>query len=290
MTATVKIPYYATDLPSSLPSNDDIDAASDISLEYGGRRIVQLGDHFVVKFGKGVDLIEGENMLFVRKNTHVGVPRVYALYSDAKTGKNYIVMEKIPGQTLLSLWPQLSHSEKQAIVMTLHKYFDDLRQLSPPGYYGSLGERCLLDEIFWTLHPEPAINGPFTSPKALLEAMALKYTHDGRPPYRADFYRQCLPRVLRDNRPIFTHGDFQRKNIIVQRNLESHDDTSGKPGLDIFVIDWEKSGWYPIYWEYCLAVCALRWDDDWCLWLEQVLEPFASEAAWFQTIRLELWS
>lgn len=71
-------------------------------MEYGGRRIVGVGQHFVVKFGLGIDLIEGENMLFVRENTDTPVPRVFALYSDPKTGKNFIVMERILGQTLLS--------------------------------------------------------------------------------------------------------------------------------------------------------------------------------------------
>lgn len=51
-----------------------------------------------------------------------------------------------------------------------------------------------------------------------------------------------------------------------------------------------RLGWYPAYWEYGMAVCALRWDDDWCLWIDNVLEPFVSEAAWFQSRRLELWS
>jgi hypothetical protein len=65
-----------------------------------------------VKFGLGVKLIKGENMSFVRENTNVPVPRVYALYSDSKTGKNYIVEERIIGQSLLSVWPQLITLEK----------------------------------------------------------------------------------------------------------------------------------------------------------------------------------
>lgn len=283
MVATVNLPYYANQIPSPLPTNAEIEAAPDITLEYGARRIVEIGSHFVVKFGKGVDLIEGENMIFVRKNTRVNISRVYALYSDPDTGKNYIVMERIAGETLLSLWAQLSLSEKETVVMRLREYFDELRRIPPPGYYGSLGKRYLLDEIFWTKDPDPAINGPFISIKALHEAMALKYTHDGLPPYRADFCRQCFPRVLYDSKgPTFSHGDYQRKNIMVQR-----DDSSN---LKVIILDWEKSGWYPSYWEYCLAVSALRWDDDWCLWLEKALDPYVPEAAWLQAIRPELWS
>ena len=55
-----------------------------------------------MKFGLGVNLIEGENMLFVREKTNIPIPRVFALYSAPETGKNFIVMERILGQTLLS--------------------------------------------------------------------------------------------------------------------------------------------------------------------------------------------
>ncbi|OJI79395.1 hypothetical protein ASPTUDRAFT_78786 [Aspergillus tubingensis CBS 134.48] len=72
MATTVPIPYYAPDIiPCPLPTTSEIDAAPDISLEYGGRRIVEIGDHLVVKFGNAVDLIEGENMLFVQENTSI---------------------------------------------------------------------------------------------------------------------------------------------------------------------------------------------------------------------------
>jgi hypothetical protein len=85
------------------------------------------------------------------------------------------------------------------------------------------------------------------------------------------------------------HGDFQRKNIIIQRKADGatqgdHDE------IRVGFLDWEKSGWLPNYLEYCLAVCALRYDDDWCLWVEKALDPFISDSAWFQALRLELWS
>lgn len=288
MTTTVKLPYYAPSIPCPLPTISEINAAPDISLAYSGRRIVQIGQHIVVKFGKGVDLIEGENMIFVRENTNIHVPRVYALYTDSETAKNYIIMEKISGQSLSSIWPHLSLPEKDCIIATLRDNFNELRQLAPPDYYGSLGRRYFLDGIFWTQNPEPAINGPFSSGNAVIEAMAQKYTYDGRSSYRADFYRQCLPRVLHDHGPIFTHGDFQRKNIIVQKAGEQN---SGRdPQFQVVILDWERSGWYPTYWEYSLAICALRWDDDWCLQIDKVLEPYSSEASWLQSIRLELWS
>ncbi|PYH88614.1 phosphotransferase enzyme family protein [Aspergillus ellipticus CBS 707.79] len=269
MTRFVEFPYYATNIPCPLPTIAEIDAACDISLDYGGRRVVEVGTHYV--------------------NTNVRVPRVYALYSNSDTGKNYIVMERIAGQTLLDVWSNLSISEKESIVTRLRGYLDELRKLSSPGYFGSLGRRTLLDDIFWTVKPEPAINSPFTTKEALIEAMVLKYTQDGRPPYRAEFYRQCLPGVLRDHVPTLTHGDFQRRNIIVCSKESGSTDGPDRPELEIAILDWAKSGWYPNYWEYCLAVCSLRWGNDWGLRLGKTLEPFPCESAWFADLRLELW-
>ena len=116
MKESFSIPFYAADLPCPLPTDSEIENAPDISLEYGGRRVVGIGHHFVVKFGQGVDLAEGENMLFVRENTNICVPRVYALYSDTKTGKSFIVMERIIGETLLAAWPHLTPIDKTHIL------------------------------------------------------------------------------------------------------------------------------------------------------------------------------
>lgn len=285
METPFEIPFYAADLPCPLPSSAEIENAPDISLQYGGRRIVAVGQNFVVKFGLGVNLIEGENMLFVRRNTNVSVPRVYALYSDTNTGKNYIVMERIIGQSLLSAWPQLTTLEKKRILSDLQRSFEELRHLPSPNYFGSFGNRPLLDEIFWTQEPDPLVNGPFASEKHLNEAMIQKYKYNGGPPYRAEYLRKCLPLVFKGHEAVFTHGDLQRKNIMVrEKNNQSREEAS------LVIIDWEKSGWYPRYWEYCLAVCALRWDDDWALWIDSILTPFVYESAWLQTLRLELWS
>ncbi|EER36361.1 phosphotransferase enzyme family protein [Histoplasma capsulatum H143] len=265
MDSSVRLPYYATDVPFPLPTEAEIESAPNISTEYGGRRVVQVGCHFVVKFGKGVNLVEGENMLFVQEMT-----------------------KHIAGETLAELWASLTCAEKESIVAKLRGYFKELRKLPPSGYYGSIGKRCFLDEIFWTRHAEATINGPFTTEAALNEAMARKYTYDGRPRYRADFYRQCLPHIFYGHEPTFTHGDCQRKNIMIQSDPQRT--TTNNRALELVILDWEKSGWYPSYWEYSLAVCALRWDDDWALWIEKMLDPFISEVSWLQMLRLELWS
>ena len=228
----IKLPYYASDLPFALPTNAEIEAATDISLQYGGRRIAEVGDHYVVKFGKGVDLTEGENMLFANKNTNINIPRVYALYSDPTNGKNYIVMERIAGETLLSLWPKLSPLEKELIATILRKSLDDLRQLPSPGYYGSLDERCLLDEIFWTTDPEPSINGPFQSTETFIEGMVpIGQTSivNAFLMFYAIITAQHLPMVTFRER-ISLFKDIRRKMVyLASRTLESLSSTGRSP-------------------------------------------------------------
>ena len=52
--------------------------------------------------------------------------------------------------------------------------------------------------------------------------------------------------TLHGHRAVFTHGDLQPRDIIVER-LGYRD--AGTPELRITFVDWETDGWYPEYWE-----------------------------------------
>ncbi|KAI6859630.1 hypothetical protein KC338_g2617 [Hortaea werneckii] len=285
MVSRFALPYYAPDLPSTLPTEAEIEDASDLR-EYcfKGRRVVAVREHYIVKYGLDVDHLEGDNMIFVRESTNVRVPRVYALYTNQTTGNKYIVMERIRSASLQSQWPLLQEKHKQAIIKELQSYFIDLRKLTPPNpsYYGSLDRRPVQDMVFWTAKPDAKVNGPFDSHEKLIEAMVEKYIRDGGAIFRAEYYLQCLPQILCRCDSVFTHGDFQKKNVMIEEDQEGS-------GWIVTILDWESSGWYPSYWEYSTAFCALgKWDDDWCLHLRRVMEPADSEAAWVKPIRLEM--
>jgi hypothetical protein len=61
--------------------------------------------------------------------------------------------------------------------------------------------------------------------------------------------------------------------------------------LEIVIIDWEFAGWYPSYWEYarCVFACG-NWNDDWSVWVDEILEPFRNEYVWTNMFLVELWS
>lgn len=157
----IKLPYFASDIPHPLPKHTEMEKAT-ILIKHNGFKVVQVDDKFVVKFGAAsqVDLLGGVNMLFVQQTTRVKVPRVYALYNDPESSTNYIIMEYIEGDSLDTQWAHFTDSEKCEIATTLRQYFDELRNLPSPGFFGSIGKKHLLHGIFWTPQSAPSINGP----------------------------------------------------------------------------------------------------------------------------------
>jgi hypothetical protein len=284
------IPYFAPpkDLPRCLPNTEEIELSEVIS-KSSGRKVVRVDTHFVVKFGPAVDLLEGRNILFVNQHTSIAIPRVYAIYSVQNadsTAINYIVMENVTGDTLASRWPTLSMSQKQLISAKLNAFCSQLRSLPSPGYFGSLERRPLLDPILWT--DDSTCSGPFESEAALNEAMVRKYIYNGLPTHKANFYRTAFPVVFSGHPPVFTHGDLQRKNILIKKTIGS----GSVDDFTVVIVDWEFSGWYPSYWEFATAMSAGgRWDDDWHEWVREILPDwYLNEYAWIQMLRQELWS
>ncbi|PNY26211.1 Uncharacterized protein TCAP_03855 [Tolypocladium capitatum] len=78
----------------------------------------------------------------------------------------------------------------------------------------------------------------------------------------------------------FTHGDLNRGNIII----------SGTPGLRkiVGIVDWEQAGRYPDYWEYCKALIAEPYDEEWraAHWVEIAVQCYDDEWTAFS----EYWS
>lgn len=286
--------YHAArdDLPSDLPTLAEIQSSNDIICNQSGRQVVGVGIDFVIKYGKQVDLEEGRIMLYVSKYTSAAVPKVYAFFQDSEQHKNYIVMQRIAGQTLQEAWPSLTNAQKTSITTKLKAVFDELRRLPSPGAYCGLDNRPLPDDLFWNCHIDhnSAQEGPFESEESLNCAMLKRYTLQN-PRGKANFYQKVSPQIFSSHSPIFTHGDFQPKNIMVwpitPASLASEIDND----MHVTIIDWEYAGWYPSYWEYARALFACgRFEDDWNMWINCILEPYLNEYAWMNMLMLELWS
>jgi aminoglycoside phosphotransferase (APT) family kinase protein len=240
--------------------------------------VVRIREHYAVKFGRRTSVQEGMNMLFVAQSTSIPVPKVYAIFEHEHEGHRlcFIVMEYIAGKLLIELWeskPLKQPGKKREIATTLRGYMNELRSLPSHGYYGSLWRgpyramelQNIKDQ---SLPPDPMTTGPHDTEQELCDALwgswvKALYPSPTGPESRARFVKRWR-RIYRayfkgDGIPVFTHGDFERVNIIVA------DD--GR----LVMIDWEFSGWYPKFWESCHAANLLCYRDDWAEWMDYIL-------------------
>ncbi|KAK6855818.1 kinase-like protein [Apiospora arundinis] len=245
------------DHATPLPTPNDINGSKVLLHESNGSRVVRVQQTFVLKFGYNVHPIEAYNMLYVARSTTVPVPKVYAIYQrrEKQLMFTYIVMQYVPGETLVDLWGSLDDVRKTAIAKTLRTHFDQLRQLQHPGYFGNIDGGPPLDDMFsMTSVGLEVVKTSFTTEEELISCILRIYLDMGgeRTIHKARYYQHVLPTALRgDGSPVFTHNDFQRKNVIVQPD--------GTP----VIIDWEFASWYPAYWEYSTATWANGgWNDD----------------------------
>ncbi|KAF7959681.1 hypothetical protein EAE96_001295 [Botrytis aclada] len=168
-------------------------------------------------------------MLFVKRETTVPVPQVYAICSTKKMSKytkteedcHYIVMEFVEGDVLQDIWSSLDLRQKERTSTQLQMHMDQPRGLPSPGYYGIIGKRGVLDYIFWTGNDvSDGLDGPFDTEHDLNQAMCRKAIYcNASADQKADFYKRAFSVALKDHSPVLTHGDFQRKNIIMRKEL-----------------------------------------------------------------------
>jgi thiamine kinase-like enzyme len=84
---------------------------------------------------------------------------------------------------------------------------------------------------------------------------------------------------------VFSHSDLQRKNILVRRIQDQQ--SLGSTRFEVAIIDWEEAGWYASYWEYSVVFVAFDWGDDLLQRLEQIVDPWPSEAAILRMLHQE---
>ncbi len=129
------------------------------------------------------------------------------------------------------------------------------QKLKLPFLAGTVRREPLLDWIFVRSFSQPA--GPFQTVSNFHNYYTLTIgPNTDRMDYRSlspHPYRSMLP----DDVPIvFTHADLHPSNIILSPNKE----TGSRVAT---VVDWQQSGWYPAYWEYCKACWTTEIGPEW---------------------------
>jgi hypothetical protein len=282
----VPLPFHLapSQLPAPLPSEEDILASTTtLSGDASHSRVVAIGPHYVAKHGRAVSELEGQNLLFLEQhaNGQTTAPRLYAMYRSPSTGHVCLVMERLQGQTLESLWPGLAEDEKSQVCAELKKAVDALREIPAPGFYGGVGRTCVPCHLFWDREQNKEICGPFDSEAGFNAGLVKKLRsidemNAGYMTSKVDYYERHVDAMLTQHAPVFTHLDLQRKNIMVSRRSEK-------------AFDWEDAGWYPSYWEYSINFATMQWSDDWPGRLEQAVAPWPVEAAVLRMLYQDLW-
>jgi thiamine kinase-like enzyme len=121
---------------------------------------------------------------------------------------------------------------------------------------------------------DPAVMGTFPDEKALNEGMVLRLKQSQKEGY-VKALKEMIHLTFHGNRCVFTHGDLQFKNVMVERVGQ---ELNGCGKFKLTLIDWTAAGWYPEYWEYCHAVSAAAFQFPESIdALKEVLDPYLKE-------------
>ncbi|RDL38458.1 Uncharacterized protein BP5553_02798 [Venustampulla echinocandica] len=297
-TIPLGIPYFRNpkELPAPLPTTSEIPVSNDIikgAEAWATRKFVSVGKHFIAKYSPSNDEIEGENLLFLERNNLLGfAPRLYAMWRGVDRSL-FLLMERLPGKTLESLWPTLPNPDNDRILVQIRDILRGIRSLPHQGFFGAVNKSHIPHHLFyWPKYPAH-VSGPFTTERTLVQGLIsksrLNAQDNKRYSYLADFFESQLMRdlVVDGRMPMFTQSDLQRKPIPVEEvEVESAPD---RKQFHVSLVDWESAGWYPVYWEHFAAFFALKWDDDWCCKVGDVIDGWPAETAMMEMIYQDLW-
>lgn len=291
------LPYFAdpSGLPGPLPTDQEIKNAEVLPSIYPAeyRRNVLVRKQFVVKYGPEVKENEGHTLLALEHVRTIPSPRLYAMYR--KDDVLYLVMEFKKGEQLDEVWNGLSDTSKLDIATQLRAIMDELRQIPSPGTFGNMSKGPVPHRFFWSPVPYPAINGPFEREEDFSMAMANRAkgaweaSNNTSATWTSEWFARHLPRVLSGHPSVLTHGDFQKKNILVEEETANSQDENSRSSWKVTaLLDWEEAGWYPAYWDYACCFIDFGLEDDWPAILEGILDPWPLEASILKLVRQEL--
>ncbi|KAF5867016.1 hypothetical protein ETB97_006862 [Aspergillus alliaceus] len=166
-------------------------------------------------------------MRFLAANSKVLVPKVYPAFVDLESNRTFIIMEYTHGDNLQRLLHLLRPPQKAIICKLVKDAIIDLQNMPTPGYLGTLKCQLYHDGVFWTTDYKPLISGPFASQEETNRGITER-------PRQTE-----TSHTLHDHRAVFTYGDLQLKNIMVEE-VESRE--GGSPEFTITTIDWEIAG------------------------------------------------
>lgn len=222
--------------------------------EAGDRGVWSLGSKLILKDrGASLPTFEVPNIQFVQEQTTIPVPTVVESWEDGN--HTLILMRRIPGEPLSKAWPRLSADEKERIAKQTAEYLQQLRKLQSNSIQ-SLGGRPVFSNFLFKHKDSELPHGPLASDDDMWDDME-RGLEETIPEAARIRLRHCMPSATPYT---FTHGDLTNVNIIVEN------------GSLTGIIDWEMSGYFPVWWEYvCTSVPDSEEDREWKVLLRKYM-------------------
>ncbi|RBR05991.1 hypothetical protein FVER53590_29302 [Fusarium verticillioides] len=210
----------------------------------GDAQVQRLPFGLYLKYNSNPDTLRNEyNALKVLEaKTTIPGPRVFDMVclNNDEDDLSYLLISRVPGTSLAICRDALSDQDYANLSAQLKDCVSQLRDISKPTNNGmvicnTLGEACRDPRIRdWS----PI--GPF--PDEASFSQNLRFSDE---PSR------------RGHKIVFTHGDLNPRNIMMERISSS----AGVSGWRLSgIIDWETAGYYPEYWDYTKSMFeSFRW-------------------------------
>lgn len=184
---------------------------------------------------------ESPNIQFLAERTSMPMPKIVEEWQE-DDGSYFLITKRIGGQPLSEIWPTLSEEDKERIAKQTAEYITQLRELHS-NRMESLGGQPIYSAFLFP-NGYGIGHGPFSSDDELWAEMSLALS---RVP---EEIRLKLRRRMPTSTPYtFTHCDLTNVNIIV--------DNGNLAGI----LDWESSGYFPVWWEFTCAGIGLGQED-----------------------------
>ncbi|RHZ45088.1 aminoglycoside phosphotransferase family protein [Aspergillus thermomutatus] len=167
---------------------------------------------------------------------------VYRQEWQEDDGAYFLLTKRVRGQPLSEAWPIMSWEDKECVAKQTAEYLMQLCQLRSNQMESVSGQPIYSAFLF--LNGYGIGHGPFSSDDELWAEMSLSLAQV--PEQVRSKSRQRMPSAAPYT---FTHGDLTNVNIIIENgNLTG-------------ILDWESSGYFPVWWEFTCAGIGLGQED-----------------------------
>ncbi|KAI2616941.1 kinase-like protein [Hypomontagnella submonticulosa] len=236
-------------------------------------QIRQIDKDTLVKYGPRVSLAEAEAMDYISRHTSIKCPKVIGAYE--LNGEGHIIMSLEDGKPLPYFWESATDEEKEAVIEKLRHYLNEMRSIKGDYVGGFNRSPCVAGEFTWDFYQSDHKYGPYPDEhgfnegiiEALLRASPGPESTDPESVgYNRMYATRQLVHSLRSHEIVFTHGDLNSGNILVQDDLT------------VVILDWYTAGFYPAYWEWYKATWHGVFKPSFIRQVERYIPPYWIEA------------